>query len=391
VLLLDTVGFVHKLPPGLREAFRATLEEVVDADVVLHVADASSPYCRAQQGAVADALGELLDVDEAGDDGAASAGVGDIPLRPPVVTAWNKWDLVAPDAVDALTSSEVLASVLDASLDASVCVSAATGFGLRALVSAIERAIGGSDEELECVFPAAALWGQSKWEVSSEVHADENYVEGHETTTSDVRMAAKLFSLLQQGGTISEVVQMPGSRAAPSGVLVRAVAPPRVANRLNTAGLLTPACRACLERKRSAENAVRSARERARSCDITLKERNRWLNDGLGVIREGDGQGEERERTSTGVSAPVGSWKAGRDRGETGRAAPAAGGHGATRSAAGMEDGPQERVAGGGGTPGFGSLAAPRPGGAAAGGKAALGPGGGSLAPPKWGGPSSKK
>ena len=48
VLLTDTVGFIHELPPPLMDAFRATLEEVTDADVLLHVVDASHPAWEAQ-------------------------------------------------------------------------------------------------------------------------------------------------------------------------------------------------------------------------------------------------------------------------------------------------------------------------------------------------------
>ena len=75
--LSDTVGFVSKLPHDLVEAFRSTLEEVTEADVILHVADAASPELDEQIDAVRRVLGEI--------------GAGDIPE----VLALNKIDEVA--------------------------------------------------------------------------------------------------------------------------------------------------------------------------------------------------------------------------------------------------------------------------------------------------------
>src|SRR5437588_7701387 len=79
VLLTDTVGFIQKLPTDLIAAFRATLEEITEADVILHVADASSPQVDQQTEAVEDELEEL--------------GVANRPR----VTVLNKIDLVSPD------------------------------------------------------------------------------------------------------------------------------------------------------------------------------------------------------------------------------------------------------------------------------------------------------
>jgi GTPase len=59
VILSDTVGFIHKLPPTLISAFRATLEEIGQADLLLHVIDISSPHCRQQREAVLRILEEL--------------------------------------------------------------------------------------------------------------------------------------------------------------------------------------------------------------------------------------------------------------------------------------------------------------------------------------------
>ena len=59
VLLSDTVGFIRKLPHDLVDAFKATLEEVVEADLLLHVVDISSPHAEEQIEAVNQVLGEL--------------------------------------------------------------------------------------------------------------------------------------------------------------------------------------------------------------------------------------------------------------------------------------------------------------------------------------------
>jgi GTP-binding protein HflX len=84
-LFTDTVGFIQKLPTQLVAAFRATLEEIEEADLLLHVVDISHPNAREQATAVQQTLADL--------------GVRDIPL----VIALNKIDrLPDPDAVRAM-------------------------------------------------------------------------------------------------------------------------------------------------------------------------------------------------------------------------------------------------------------------------------------------------
>ncbi len=80
ILLTDTVGFVQRLPTTLVAAFRATLEEVAEADLLVHVVDASSPSMQHQVEAVEQVLEEI--------------GAG----GRPVVMALNKADLLPPDA-----------------------------------------------------------------------------------------------------------------------------------------------------------------------------------------------------------------------------------------------------------------------------------------------------
>ncbi len=76
VLISDTVGFIQKLPHQLIDAFKATLEEVTDSDILLHVVDASSPDMEKQMDAVYGVLEEI---------GAISK---------PIITVFNKMDLV---------------------------------------------------------------------------------------------------------------------------------------------------------------------------------------------------------------------------------------------------------------------------------------------------------
>ena len=111
--LSDTVGFVSKLPHDLVEAFRSTLEEVTEADVILHVADAASPDLDEQIDAVRRVLGEI--------------GAGHIPE----VLALNKIDQVAGSARARLARR----------FPGSVAVSALTGEGAEGLVEAVGEAV----------------------------------------------------------------------------------------------------------------------------------------------------------------------------------------------------------------------------------------------------------
>lgn len=79
VLVTDTVGFIRKLPHHLVAAFRATLEEIRQADLLLHVVDSSHPYKEDQISSVLEVLKELESLDK------------------PILTVWNKIDRLADD------------------------------------------------------------------------------------------------------------------------------------------------------------------------------------------------------------------------------------------------------------------------------------------------------
>ncbi len=122
VLLSDTVGFIRDLPHTLVTSFRATLEEVERAEVLLHVRDASSTQMEEQKEQVEQVLGELEVADK------------------PMIEVLNKVDLL-PESEQRL---------LPASADR-VAVSGLSGFGLDALLAAIDEALT-RDPLVEAVF-----------------------------------------------------------------------------------------------------------------------------------------------------------------------------------------------------------------------------------------------
>jgi len=120
VLLSDTVGFIRDLPKGLMTAFRATLEEVQEAAVILHVSDISSPRHQELDAAVEKILAEL---------GVA----GRTTLR-----VWNKMDLLSTEEKQDLRKGIAAA---DDGATPPALVSAATAEGLESLLARIDEAL----------------------------------------------------------------------------------------------------------------------------------------------------------------------------------------------------------------------------------------------------------
>jgi GTP-binding protein HflX len=123
--LSDTVGFVRNLPHQLVEAFRSTLEELGNSDVIVHVVDAAHPDPAAQLATVRDVIGEV--------------GARDLPE----IVAFNKSDLVDDD-------QRLLLRGLEPN---SVFVSARTGEGIDELLARIAEALPHPDVELELLVP----------------------------------------------------------------------------------------------------------------------------------------------------------------------------------------------------------------------------------------------
>ncbi len=123
VILSDTVGFISDLPTELVAAFRATLEEVLAADVICHVRDISHPETEPQ----AEDVSEIM----------ASLGVAE---DRPTFEVWNKLDLLPVDEAEAMRAR--------ADRDDEVfAISALTGEGVEQLLSAITRTLQGTKRE----------------------------------------------------------------------------------------------------------------------------------------------------------------------------------------------------------------------------------------------------
>ena len=126
VLVTDTVGFIQKLPPQLLAAFRATLEEVLDADIIIHVVDITNPHALNQSRTVWDILREL---------GAHNK---------PIITALNKID-----KLDDLGKVEQLASYYPNVIP----ISALKKIGLDRLMAKVEEILRTKYEWVELFIP----------------------------------------------------------------------------------------------------------------------------------------------------------------------------------------------------------------------------------------------
>ncbi|HEX7871355.1 MAG TPA: GTPase HflX [Sphingobium sp.] len=167
-ILSDTVGFVSDLPTQLIAAFRATLEEVVAADLILHVRDIAHPDSDAQRGDVLAVLGELgvLPENEDGEDEAA-------PEAPHMMEVWNKIDLLDDDA-RVFTGER-------AQREDAILVSAVSGEGVEALMFAVRdrllRDLAQHHILLEQADGAALAWLHEHGEVAATDAADDGRIQ----------------------------------------------------------------------------------------------------------------------------------------------------------------------------------------------------------------------
>ncbi len=162
-ILSDTVGFVSDLPTQLVAAFRATLEEVTTADIIVHVRDMSHPDCEAQAEDVAAVLAEIGATGEEGS---------------PMIEAWNKVDALDEETADALRAEA-------ARRDDVVVMSALTGEGVddlrRAVSDRLSRGAHVRSVRLPASDGASIAWLHQNGEVlASETHG--------ETVSLDVRI-----------------------------------------------------------------------------------------------------------------------------------------------------------------------------------------------------------
>jgi GTP-binding protein HflX len=177
VILSDTVGFVSELPTQLVAAFRATLEEVASADLLVHVRDMSHPDTDAQKEDVEAILAQL--------------GVGrDEEGGPPLIEAWNKVDLLSGDDAAALRNEA-------ARRDDVIPISALTGSGIDALREAMAEQLRSGAELHHIRLPASEgsriAWLHARGEVV------EQRADGNEMAVT-VRLSPENWARFQSRG-----------------------------------------------------------------------------------------------------------------------------------------------------------------------------------------------
>ena len=165
VVLSDTVGFVRHLPTQLVEAFKSTLEEVVNADLMLHVVDGSDPFPLKQIAAVRDVLSDITR--ETGEE------------IPPEIIVVNKID-----QADSVVLAELRHVFADSKHDV-VFVSAATGEGIGELEGRIEMFLNTLDAHVTLLVPFTRGDIVSRLHEEGTVRSEEYEAEG---TLIDVRL-----------------------------------------------------------------------------------------------------------------------------------------------------------------------------------------------------------
>jgi GTP-binding protein HflX len=135
IILSDTVGFISDLPTMLVAAFRATLEEVVEADLILHVRDIAHEETEAQARDVGKVLGDL--------------GIDTLPVDNHILEVWNKIDLVSHERRGELQHES------RRNARPPVLVSAATGEGMAPLLDSLDAHLSTADEVLDLIVPGS--------------------------------------------------------------------------------------------------------------------------------------------------------------------------------------------------------------------------------------------
>jgi GTP-binding protein HflX len=165
--LVDTVGFVRHLPHQLVEAFKSTLEEVSESDLIVHVVDGSHPDPQEQLRAVRQVINEI--------------GGGEIME----IIAINKADVSAPEVLMNLLRNESNA----------YAISARTGYGIDTLVKAIEAALPKPKVEINAVIPF------SRGDLVSAVHE-----QGEIISEEYLPEGTKIHAMV--GGALAQKIQM---------------------------------------------------------------------------------------------------------------------------------------------------------------------------------------
>lgn len=154
VLFIDTVGFIRKLPHHLVEAFKSTLEEILYADVLVHVIDSSSSEYEIQKQVVLNILGQLGASDKS------------------IVTAYNKVDI---------SGNEIIAD----HEENSVKISAKSDIGIEKLIAAIENALPEKLLDIEGIIP------YSEGHMVSLLH-EKGFIKAEEYTEEGIKINARV-------------------------------------------------------------------------------------------------------------------------------------------------------------------------------------------------------
>lgn len=165
VLLTDTVGFIQKLPTTLIAAFRATLEEISEADLILHVVDASHPNVLQHIEAVEDTLAEI-----------------DVPSIPRILV-WNKLDLLDGESAPVYAGEEAYVAQAN--------VSAVERTGIAQLLETIEQILTASSYRIRLLIP------YQRGDILAELH-DTATVEDQTHTDQGVLVTAQLSPRLYE-------------------------------------------------------------------------------------------------------------------------------------------------------------------------------------------------
>ena len=190
IILSDTVGFISDLPTMLVAAFRATLEEVVEADLILHVRDISHAETEAQARDVERVLCEL--------------GIDLTPAESHILEVWNKVDLLS-----AVTREEAEAAARFRERRP-VLISATSGEGLDALLAAIDARLGAGDEIVTLAIPAGE-GGLLNW-IHENTHVLAREASADATLSVTVRVTAA-----KKGQLLARLAGAGGREAGPAG------------------------------------------------------------------------------------------------------------------------------------------------------------------------------
>lgn len=167
IVAADTVGFISRLPHELIEAFKSTLEEAANADVILHICDISDPECKSKAEVTLGLLAEL--------------GCGDIP----VVTVFNKCDLV-PEAAELAGNG-------------AVAVSAKNGYGIEKMLKAVAEALPEDSISGSFLFPFDKAGVLAKIRELGRVSREEYTADG---IAAELTLEKRYLYLIRDGGIV---------------------------------------------------------------------------------------------------------------------------------------------------------------------------------------------